>query len=567
MQRFLRALVVVCLVDGSAAWAGYELELVASGLNKPLYATHAPGDPGALYIVSQRDAAFGAGLNTGTIVRHDLTTGAQTAFLQVPGLDTDTQGGLHALAFHPDYQPGVAGSKLYLIALEPSPTPAIADNTLQEWVLGASGAPEYSRTLLEFPGLQPNDATHAMDWIGFRPGATGAERDYLYLSVGDGGVQANENNFVNNPEDLSSLRGKLLRLDVGGADAYPADDTRNYGLTPTIYFGDDDLNDGVPGETAAEVYYSGLRNPWRVSFDRETGDIWIGDVGYGGAEELNFIAGGVMGLDAGGAPAGPGDGAAVGIDFGWPRREGFAEGNWDDGGPRDPDGPEGIRPEALDPAYAFTRFGDPESIRSITGGYVYRGPNPHPALQGQYFLGGFDFPEPKVMAGQFDESGDFQPTVITDELLASIAGEGRTIDQLSSFAEDAAANVYLIDFGDECSSGCTGETGWTGVLTQFGTGEVYRLVYTPEAGEGDYNGDGLVDAADYTLWRDHQGESFTLTNESVTPGQVTIEDYQVWLALYGAPASAVGHATPEPATVVISIGLAVAVSAARRRAR
>ncbi|TWT93452.1 hypothetical protein Pla108_39460 [Botrimarina colliarenosi] len=549
------AVVLVVSLIGVTAPAGYELELVASGLNKPIYATHAPGDPGGLYVVPQRDAGSGPGLSTGTIVRHDLVTGQTVPFLQVTGLDADTQGGLHALAFHPDYQPGVEGSKLYVIALESSPTPFIANNTLQEWVIGPAGVPQYARTLLQFPGLEENDASHSMDWIGFRPGAQGDERDWLYMTVGDGGVQANENDYVNNAQDLSSLRGKMLRLDVSGADDHPSDPNRNYGFTPTIYFGDDDANDGVPGETAPEVYYSGLRNPWRASFDRATGDIWIGDVGYGGGEELNYIAGGVMGLDAAGQPAGPGAGAEYGVDFGWPRRDGYVEGDWDDGGPRDPDGPEGIRPESIDPLYLFSRSDQPDSIRSITGGYVYRGPDQHPALQGRYFVGGFDFPEPKVMVANFqaDETGfggqiDFD--VITDQLAASLAGAGLDLDQFASFGEDADGNLYLLDFGDECSSGCTSETGWTGVLTQFGTGEVYRLVYVPDPSEGDFNNDGAVNAADYTVWRDGLGTNYTQA------------DYGVWASNYGA-VSGPTSATPEPATVAL-VGLAVLLAGAGR---
>ncbi|TWT89778.1 hypothetical protein Mal64_01570 [Pseudobythopirellula maris] len=570
------AAIVVAAAAGQAR-AGYELELVVGGLNKPIFATHAPGDSDGLYIVPQRDSGHGAGIGTGTIVRHDLATGATTDFLQVTGLDTDTQGGLHSLAFHPDYQPDVEGSKFYLIALEPSPTPQIANNTLQEWVLGPAGAPQFSRTLMQFPGLETNDATHAMDWIGFRPGAVGDERDWLYMSVGDGGVQSNDSHYVNNPQDLSSMRGKMLRLDVGGADDRPGDPDRNYGFTPTIYFGDDEANDGVPGETAPEVYYSGLRNPWRASFDRETGDLWIGDVGHGGAEELNFVAGGVMGLDDGGQSAGPGAGVEYGIDFGWPRREGDEPGRWglaNDGGPLDPDG-EGPRPESIDPVYAFTRSGDPESIRSITGGYVYRGPDQHPALQGQYFLGGFDFPEAKVMAADFTPNatglgGDISFDIITPELQASIAGQGLELVQLSSFAEDAAGNVYLIDFGDECSStsGCSAETGWTGVLTEFGTGEVYRLVYVPDPSEGDYNNDGMVNAADFTVWRDHLGEEFTLLNESVTPGVVTEEDYQVWVANFGSISplfSEASNATvPVPAAAFL-LALAVGAFSVQRR--
>lgn len=565
MRRFAIGIGLSVLL-APAALGGYELELVASGLDKPLYATSAPGDPAGLYIVQQRDAGTGPGLHTGTIVRHDLSTGSTTPFLQVSNLDADTQGGLHAVAFHPDYQPGVAGSKLYLVALEPSPVPLISTSTLQEWVLDAGGAPAYSRTLLEFPGLETNDATHAMDWVGFHPHASGVERDYLYVSIGDGGIQANEDDYTNFPQDLTSPRGKILRIDVGGDDAYPMDDTRNFGLTPTVYFGDDDANDDIAGETAAEILYSGLRNPWRVSFDRATGDMWIADVGAGGQDEINFVEGTPIGLEISGQPAQPGDGAAVGIDFGWPRREGFRDGIWEGDKNQDPDGPAGIRPDSLDPIKAFSRFGDPDSIRSITGGYVYRGPSEHPALAGMYVFGGFDFPEPKVLLGQRNNAGQLDVQVITDELLASIAGIGRTLDQLSSFGEDAEGNLYVIDFGDECGSGCTDETGWTGVLTQFGTGEIYRLVYVSDPATGDYNSDGRVDLADYTIWRDSLGSSTQLAADGNGNDMIDSGDYTVWKQQFGSIAGTgaiAGSQVPEPAALwLLACGLALCI---RRR--
>ena len=554
-------LLVSAWSSGRAQAVGFAAELVASGLDKPLYATHAPGDPGALYIVSQRDGGSGADLNRGSIIRHDLATGVQTSFLTVTGLDADTQGGLHSLAFHPDYQPGIVGSKMYIVALEPSGTPLLSTSTLQEWTLDVAGVPEFSRYLINLPGLQVNDATHAMDWVGFRPGAQGDERDWLYVTLGDGGKQADDSGYVNNAQKLDSLYGKVLRIDVGGGDDYPADANRNFGFTPTIYHGDDDAGDGVPGTTWPEVFYSGLRNPWRMSFDRATGDIWIGDVGFVSGEEVNYLPGGVMGYDASGAPALPGASAAAGVDFGWPRREGLNTGPGDDAGQVDPDGA-GIRPDSIQPLYVHSRSGGPYSIISITGGYVYRGPNQHPGIQGKYLWGGFDFPKPTLFAGEIDENGQLVIDNITSQVVTSLSSQGLDLDQLSSFAEDAAGNVFFLNFGDECS-GCTSETGWTGVLTRFNTGEVYRLVYVPDLMPGDFNVDGAVDAADYTVWRDNLGAAVGTLPNDIDGGVIGQPQYVTWKGNFGNTFSAGSSielaALPEPTSALL---LALVVTAA-----
>ncbi|MEX2316646.1 MAG: PQQ-dependent sugar dehydrogenase [Pirellulales bacterium] len=387
--------------------------------------------------------------------------------MQLTGLDMDAQGGLHSLAFHPDYAPGVAGSKMYIVALRPSGTPEISTSHLEEWVLNGSGTPTYNRTLLEVIGRQEDDATHAMDWIGFKPGATGAEKDWLYVTNGDGGIQVTGSGYVNNSQDLNSLYGKVLRLGVGGGDDHP-DGTRNYEFTPTIYHNDDETLPNGPGATAPEVLYSGFRNPWRASFDRGTGDFWLGDVGNTSREEINYVAGGVIGRDSLGNPAAPGSGAANGLDFGWSRREGTLMRQGD----LDPDGPAGIRPNSIDPLVSFPHSGGADFHISITGGYVYRGPNQDPAIQGKYFWS--DAYSNKAYVSSL-VGGVLQYQNVTSQYTASLAGTDFALHRIVSYAEDSAGDLYLIDFG--VPGGASSESGWTGARAVFGTGEIYKISY------------------------------------------------------------------------------------------
>src|SRR5690606_31829454 len=141
-------------------------------------------------------------------------------------------------------------------------------------------------------------------------------------------------------QNTSSLLGKMLRIDVNGDD-FTDDDARNYAIP--------DSNPFATSGGAPEEWAYGLRNPWRASFDRQTGDLWIGDVGQNNREELNF------------QPA-DSDG---GENYGWRLREGtIATPTGGVGGDRPPG--------AIDPIYDYPR----NPGNAITGGYVYRGPIP-----------------------------------------------------------------------------------------------------------------------------------------------------------------------------------------------
>ncbi|MEQ9094119.1 MAG: PQQ-dependent sugar dehydrogenase, partial [Miltoncostaeaceae bacterium] len=193
-----------------------------------------------------------------------------------------------------------------------------------------------------------------------------------------------------------TLLGKLLRIDV---DRRPGG--RPYGIPPGNPF-------RGRGQRR-EIYAYGLRNPWRFSFDRRTGDLWIGDVGQNDREEVNF------------RPRGTGRGA----NFGWNAFEGSVR--YEGGGPV-----RGRRP--VRPVSEYTHSSGDGC--SITGGYVYRGRGV-PVLRGRYVYA--DFCTGKVWAMRAGpRPGDVR------EITALL---GRSVSRVTSFGEDRSGNLYLVADG------------------------------------------------------------------------------------------------------------------------
>ncbi len=179
---------------------------------------------------------------------------------------------------------------------------------------------------------------------------------YLYVSLGDGGGGCDST--AGSGQDTNQLLGKMLRLDVDGTDAFPADPLLNYAIPATNPLV------GVTGRD--EIWALGLRNPFRFSFDRVSGDILIGDVGQDDWEELNLISPTAV---TSGNP----------INFGWPCREG-----------PDPAGcgtpPQGCAATFVDPVRSEANGGAGGTWTSIMGGYRYRGTRT-PDLIGKYLYG------------------------------------------------------------------------------------------------------------------------------------------------------------------------------------
>jgi len=322
-------------VAASAACADVTLarQPVVSAPTAVTTITAPPGDPTRLFLTEKFGSAHTVRLGQAPPVR--------STFLTV-SVSTSGEGGLLGLAFHPGYNDN---GSFWILYSAPSQV------VLARGRRSASD-PNIADTALTTTLTIPNTSQiHFGGWIGFGPDG------FLYISVGDGGASSSAQVITNN------LRGKILRIDVDGADnmpgnsdddAFPADTDRNYSIpagNPFLANAGDD-----------EIWAYGFRNPWRCSFDPATGDLWIGDVGGNQQEEITVLPSGVGGLNGG-----------------WPCAEGFQV---------CAQPPADYHP----PFAAFRRDGTgslpylPISGGYVIGGVVYRG-DAIPCLRGQYVFG------------------------------------------------------------------------------------------------------------------------------------------------------------------------------------
>jgi glucose/arabinose dehydrogenase len=313
----------------------------------------ATGPDGALYL-----AARG-----GTV--HRLDDDAESEVLDLSDeTTTDGERGLLGLAFAAD------GSELYLSFTD------LDGDTVVDAVAVEDGelVPDERRTVFTLP--QPYRNHNGGD---LRVGPEGL----LYLGLGDGGGAGDP---VGAGQDLSTPLGALLRIDPQAAEPY--------GIPDDNPFADDD-------DAAGEIFAYGLRNPWRFSFDRQTGDLWIADVGQDEREEVN-----VVGLDE-----------AAGANFGWNLMEGTLEFDGEE-----PD-------DHVPPVYEYETRG-PEGC-AITGGHVYRG-EAIPALVGAYLYS--DYCE-----------GSIRALVVEEGEVVDQGDLGVATDATVAFVEDAEGETYVLD--------------------------------------------------------------------------------------------------------------------------
>ncbi len=315
------------------------LNLVVGGFVQPTNITHA-GD--SRLFVTEKAGRIHIVQNSARLPAPFLNISGRVA----SGGGT-TETGLLGLAFHPSYA-DAGYFYVYYTASNPLRT------RVSRFSVSAGDAnvadPNSELVLLEFS--QPAD-NHNGGQLQFGPDG------YLYIASGDGGGSGDPNNYGQNN---TVLLGKILRIDVDGATGNGPDCSissgSNYRIPPGNPFADG------AGGLCDEIWATGLRNPWRFSFDRLTGDLWIADVGQNRFEEINFAAGG--GDDA----------SAGGENYGWRCLEGVT-----------PYNTTGCQPASsyVAPLYVFDRS---QGDCSVTGGYVYRG-GAFPNLNGHYFFSDF----------------------------------------------------------------------------------------------------------------------------------------------------------------------------------
>jgi glucose/arabinose dehydrogenase len=351
--------------QSAAAPIDFALTLVADGFARPVQVVD-PGDAsGRLFVVEQ-----------GGVVRIvDAGVVLPEPFLDISHLvGCCGERGLLSLAFHPHY----AENGQFFVDY----TDTNGDTVVARYQVAADDperADAASATTI-LTVAQPA-ANHNGGLLLFGP------RDgYLYVGLGDGGGGNGQNG-----QELDTLLGKLLRIDVA-VDSAPGE--LPYAIPPDNPFV------AQPG-ARPEIWALGLRNPWRFSFDRSNGDLWIGDVGSALYEEVNWQPG-----TSGG-----------GENYGWNLMEGTEC--------REPGGCAGFTP----PVSGFDR--DEGCV--VTGGYVYRGAA-IPPLQGAYLFA--DYCDGTIWGLVADETGSWERR-----------GPVETGLSISSFGEDAAGELYVVDLG------------------------------------------------------------------------------------------------------------------------
>lgn len=415
LSWFTKTIFIVVWSTVVSAQTPLKTTLVADGYSSPVFLTSPTDDTTRLFIVEQNSGKV-------KIIKNGVP-------LSRPFLDiSDRVGsngfeqGLFSLAFHPEYS---SNGKIFV-----NYTDASGNLKISRYLVSTDPDSADAETEAVLLTITQPESNHNGGTVLFNP-----YDGLLYITTGDGGGSGDNHGDTGNSQDTSSLLGKVLRIDVDGGGLFA--------LPPDNPFIDE------PGRD--EIWSFGLRNPWRVSFDRATGDFYIADVGQNNWEEINFQSANSTG----------------GENYGWRLKEGNhcfnPSTNCDPGGLTDP----------------LTEYSSNFGC-SIIGGYVYRGCL-IPDLQGTYFYA--DWCSGSIWSFRYDGSVMTDSTNRTSELAP---GSGLSIDNPSSFGEDANGNIYIIDYED---------------------GEIYRIdPAEPVASDcnqedcclnpGDANRDGLPNVGD-----------------------------------------------------------------------
>lgn len=352
-------------------------KLAVSGLDRPVFLTAPDGDAERVFIGEQ--------------FRGWIRVVKNGQLLPTPFLDLSTristgapQQGLASMAFHPHY---AANGYFFVHYLDVQGNNVVARyqvSAIQPDIADAGSA----ATL--FTLSQPS-ANHNAGTIAFSP-----IDGYLYIALGDGVYGGDPNGFA---QDRSNFYGTILRIDVDGGNPYAIPSDNPYVGSPVFL---------------EEIWAYGLRNPWKMSFDRIQGDLYISDVGEHSREELSIQSAASLG----------------GENYGWNLKEGSACFN----------PPSNCDPGTLtDPIYDYAH-GGPSTQCAIIGGYVYQG-QLIPGLQGTYLFA--DYCSANVWSFRWENHSMYRFKDRSDQ----VNPRGK-IGLISAFGEDGVGELYICDFTD-----------------------------------------------------------------------------------------------------------------------
>ena len=399
---------LILLLAATAALSSLDAQAVpsldairlAGGFTLPLFVTAPPGDTSRLFVVQQTGQIRIVNLATRTV--------NPTPFLDISAkVTTAGEEGLLGLAFDPNY---TTNGRFYLNYVAPGGSFRAGVTNIAMFLVSSNpdvADPASELTLLTYDQPETN---HNGGWLGFSPRA--GDEGNLYIARGDGGA-ANDAGPGHiepggNSQNTTTLLGKMLRIHINDQPA------GTYSIP---------ANNPFAGSTTArqEIWEFGLRNPFRDSFDRLLGTMFIGDVGQDSREEID---------------AQPASNPGGGENYGWRVREGSIQ------NPAYPNDP--IPPGALDPAYDY-----PHTVgQTIIGGYVYRG-RKIKALRGIYIFADYLGPETGDSTGRIFTL-NFNGTIasnfqdITADLFPTRIGHFPLLNP-ASLGEDARGELYIAD--------------------------------------------------------------------------------------------------------------------------
>jgi glucose/arabinose dehydrogenase len=350
--------------------------------SSPVAMLQAPGDGTRWFVVEQAGQV--------RVFDNDPAVVATAEFVDIDGMNRVTfsgEAGLLGMAFHPDFP---ADPRVYLFYSHTDASLGLVSR-LSEFTTPDNGFtldPDSEQILLTIqkPAAASN---HNGGNIAFGPDG------FLYIGLGDGGGGNDQHGTIGNAQLPTTLLGKMLRIDVDGTP---------YGIPATNPFAASTTFCGTNGtgpQSCPEIFAVGLRNPWRWSFDRATGQLWVGDVGQDALEEVNRVT--------------------LGGNYGWRCFEGTNNTGLVCGSP----------PNPLPPVAQYGRSVGASAI----GGYVYRGSAVAP-LVGRYVFGDF------ISGRIFNIASTTQPTLtLTDGFASGL--------NISSFGEGNDGELYVVHYGGE----------------------------------------------------------------------------------------------------------------------